>query len=880
MELSLLETKLYIPPLRPGLVTRPRLLARLQESLHYNFILVSAPAGFGKTTLVSEWVTHNQSNFQTAWVSLEKGENDPSLFWDYFITAVRKVKPSAGDISLKLLHSDQPVPIQNILATLLNDIASISSHLVLVLDDYHLIESRQIHDGISFFIEHLPPLVHLVIASRADPPLPLARFRGKAMMLELHTDDLRFSIEDTVRLFRELKISDLSEKDIMALNERTEGWAAGLKMAAISMEEQADIPDFIASFTGSQRYVMDYLLEEVLQAQNEEVREFMIKTSVLERLSGPLCNAVVARKNSQQILANLERDYLFIVPLDESRQWYRYEHLFADLLRSECETTYGTEQVTSLHLQASQWYEENKLPDEAINHALKARDWERAIRLISFVYEERRKRLEYDTLLNWLKSFPEEKLRENIQLYFFYAELLVLYSLVNEAEIALNYLESRSPDNTRLQGEIAFAQGMVHRHRGDTVKCIELLEKAFTLLPEEEVGIRSRVAVNLAQSHHRIVSIREAVKWVNIAVDLARQAGDISTVCLALNHAGNIAVYQGKLKRAVEFFVESEKLGSQIAWSINKGTLSMCYYLFNDLEAAAENAGLAIKEGELTAGIVSAGSGGGLSAGVAFRYLAWICLARGDLSGAEAAMEHLDRLVSQRPPDTFWYASYIAGRVTYAISRGNIDEAIRWGEQLPDVHSMIAFDRCVPAQLLLSQGKRTEAARLLKDLYDDFALSGNVICANKVRIYQALAEDDEEQAMEFLAEALVIAEPEGIIRDFVDEGKLLKPLLEKALSRQITPEFTKQLLEIIDREEQQRQALKQVPASSSSPGLLSERELEVIRLLADDVSNQHIAGQLCVNLSTVKTHVHHIIEKLEVKDRRQAVRRAKDLKLI
>jgi LuxR family maltose regulon positive regulatory protein len=299
------------------MVARPRLTEQLQAGLHYNLILISAPAGFGKTALLSDWARQNQPRIRTAWVSLDEGDNDPVRFWDYFIAALQKLQPACGEKSLKLLHSPQTLSTEPLLTALINDLAGIPGDFVVVLDDYHLIESQQIHNGITYLLEHMPMQIHLVIASRADPPLTLARFRGKEMMLEIRTDDLRFTLDEVIKLFNELTTPELSSEDIAALNERTEGWVVGLKMEALSIRGQKDIPGFIAAFTGSQRYVMDYLMEEVMQKQTLEIRNFLMKTSVLERLSGPLCDAVTERKDGRDILLNLERGHLFIVPLDE-----------------------------------------------------------------------------------------------------------------------------------------------------------------------------------------------------------------------------------------------------------------------------------------------------------------------------------------------------------------------------------------------------------------------------------------------------------------------------------------------------------------------------------------------------------------------------------
>ncbi len=862
MERSLLETKFSVPPPRPVLVSRSHLLEYLQEGLSHNLVLISAPAGFGKTTLLSDWAQHTH----TAWVSLDEGDNDPVRFWDYFIAALQTLQPGCGEKILPWLHSSEPPSTELILNVLINELSHLKSHLFIVLDDYHLIESQQIHDGITYFIEHLPPHIHLVIASRSDPPLPLARMRGKGMMLEIHTDDLRFTQDDTVNLLKALKTPVLSVEDITALNERTEGWITGLKMAALSMKKQKDIPGFIAAFTGSQRYIMDYLMEEVLQNQAAETRDFLMKTSVLQRLSGPLCDALTGREDGQITLLDLEREHLFIVPLDETRQWWRYQHLFVDLLRQQCETTYGAKHVVDLHKQASQWYEDNTLLDEAINHALAAWDWARAIRLISIVYEEHRKRGEFNTLLGWFNTIPQETLRKHLHLYGHYAVLFTAFGRMDMAEPVLDYLQSRTLDDIRLQGEVALAQGLVYRYRGETRRCIELLEKAFTMLPPDDITMRGAAAANIVHASQRIGHFQEAEKWAMVALDLTQQAGDIFLIYKILDQLGIIAGYQGNSKRAVEFYEKSSELAAQIAQAGSQSMLCMHYYILNNLEAAAENARLAIEQNRLDP--------------VALFYQAQICLVQGDTARADSAMESMDQVFRHPAIDSIWQAKYIAFRVTYAIRRDNLEEASFWGERLPELTKMMPLDWPVPARLLVEQGKKKEAARLLEELYNEFIQSGAFLMVRTVRIYQALAADDEEQALDFLAEALTGVEPEGIIRLFVDEARLLKPLLEKALVQKITPNFTRKLLDIIDKEERQRQIMKRTAASAPPPVLLSEREFEVLRLLADDVSNQRIAEQLCVNLSTVKTHVHHIIEKLEVKDRRQAVQRAKDLKLI
>ncbi|MBN2075498.1 MAG: hypothetical protein JW762_08105 [Dehalococcoidales bacterium] len=871
METPLLTTKLNVPPTRPHIVSRPRLLEKLEESLSFNLVLVSAPAGFGKSTLLSEWTRSSQPKVGTAWVSLDEGDNDPIRFWDYFITAMQTLQPGCGEKILLWLHSSQPPPTESMLTALINELSAVKGDFVIVLDDYHLITSQQIHAGITFFIDHSPARIHLMIASRSDPPLPLARFRGKNMMLELHTDDLRFTADETTSLMKVLKTPALTAKDIAALDERTEGWAVGLKMAALSMKGSKDITGFVADFTGSQRYIMDYLMEEVLRKQSQETREFLMKTSVLERLNDSLCSFITGRKDSQDILLNLERDHLFIVPLDEMRQWYRYEHLFADLLRHQCGSVYGMEQVAALHRQASQWYEENDFPDETIHHALEAKDWQLVIRLVDVYYEVPRKRGEYNTLVGWFHAIPQETLREHLRLYSHYASLLAATGQPEAAEVALTYLETATLDDTT-RGEVTFTRGIVFRHRGDQ-RCIELFENAFALLPPDEVAMRCRVAASIAHVRQRYNNFQEAEKWATIACELGQQAGDIVSVRMAMGQIGIVNSYQGKMKRAIEIYKKANELARQTAWlDQSYDMLCMNLYYLNDLEASAENARLAIE------GYEKSGENTGMI--TAFRFQAEICLARGDEVEADALMTKLDEASRHPSIDSTWYASYIAARVRYAIQRNNIEEASAWGEQLPDLAGIMLADRPITARLLLAQGKREPAARLLREMYEKVIQLGATIMVIRVRIYQALAADNKDQALEFLAEALTLAEPEGIIRFFVDEGKLLKPLLESVLLRNITPGFTKKLLDIIEDEKRQRQTRERASAPPAPQSILSERELEIVKLLADDVSNQFIADQLCVSLGTVKTHVHHIIQKLEVIDRRQAAQRAKELKLL
>ncbi len=868
MESSLLTTKLNIPPARPQMVPRSRLMERLQEGLNHNLVLVSAPAGFGKTTLLSEWSRHSISHIRTAWVSLDEGDNDPIRFWDYFVSALKTLQSTFGENTLNLLHSPQPPPIESLLTVLLNELAVIPFEFVLVLDDFHFITSQQIHDGIAYLVEHMAAQMHLIIATRADPPLPLPRFRGKGMMLEIRTDDLRFTLEDAVRLLKEMKTPELSTKDVAALNERTEGWAVGLKMAALSINGQKDIPGFIASFTGSQRYVMDYLMEEVLQKQAEETRNFLRKTSVLKRLTVPLCDAVTGRKDSDKTLLWLERAHLFIVPLDESRQWYRYEHLFVDILRHQLVAVSGEEEVSELHRRASQWFEDNHFPDEAIEHDLAAHDWERAMRLIYARCEELRKLGEWTTLLGWFQQIPDEELRKQYQLYSQYASALTVFNQVDAAEAALTYLENNIQDDAGLQGDVIFSLCNLARMRGDIQRAVELGEKALSILPPDNTVMRCRIIYTIGTIRYNSGLLHEAEAKLNEAIEIGRQAGDYTAVYSALACLGGIAHWRGQLHRAEKLLKNAIELAGQMPIvAASLVFLAKVFYELNDLEGAAEKARLSIEWSERL-GIAEAPL-------IAYYFLARVRLSQDDISGAEALMIKMDR-ASQHPTVSPPYrARHVASRAMFAVWQHDLKAVTDWCSKLSDYGNTLVIEyQHVPPRLLIAQGKKEEAANLLRGLYDKFIRVGADGLAINIRAYQALAAENEAAALEYISDALVKGEPESYIRTFVDEGRLLKPLLQKALSKGITPEYTSKLLTIIKAEERQRQK------TGGAAALLSKRELEILRLLVEEFSNKQITDRLNISLSTVKTHIHNILEKMNAGDRSQAVSRARELKLV
>jgi LuxR family transcriptional regulator, maltose regulon positive regulatory protein len=874
METSLLATKFFIPPLQPGLIARPHLMEQLNGVLNHRITLVSAPAGFGKTTAVIEWVNQNKSHIPLVWLSLDDDDNDPVRFWDYFITAVRQLVSNCGENALAILHSTQEHAIESILCSFINDLISISVEMVIILDDYHLIKTGQIHAGIIYLIEHLPTTIHLVIISRSDPPLPIARFRGKGMMLEINTNDLRFTVDDTAKLFKELRIIEITVTDIATLNERIEGWVVGLKMAAFSMRGQSDIPGFIAAFTGSQRFIMDYLMEEVLQVLKIEIRDFLIKTSILERLNGSLCDALTGQKDGHDMLRNIDREHLFIMPLDESRKWYRYEHLFADLLKHQLEKCYGFEQVINLHRQASGWYQNNNMIDEAISHALAAKDWDKAIYLISGICETQLERQEWKTLYDWLELIPKEELQITPRLYRAYADCLVYLNEFEKAHGILDSLEKTVYDNDLL-GEIALSKMIIATGRGNYRLTEQLGTKALKLLHIDNFSKRAEVSSFLGAINVTKYQLDKGYSLYTEANNIWRQIGNNQRAASSTNQLGFISSLRGRLREAVNMYRQSIELAGNSPFSgFPKLNLGAIYYEWNDLEQSLNNVNESIHISKMNGETRRIGT---------YYYKARILLLKNDISGAEAEIAQGDYIVNPklwRPPQAY----HIANRILFAITRDDIDTARKWGTRLTQYfkeNPEINYVQDVIARLMIACGNRNMATGLLKTLYNQAIQVGARGYAITIRVYQALATETSVDAVAYLSEALKWAKPEGYIRTFVDEGKLLLPLLREALSRGITPEYTTKLINIIEDESHRRRTLRvKSGIYISNPALLSDREMEVLRLIATGLPNKKITQKLMITQNTLKTHIRHIFEKLDTKDRIQAITRARELKLI
>src|SRR6266516_263146 len=604
MPTPILATKLYIPRLRPNVVIRPRLIERLNEGLYRKLTLISAPAGFGKSTLVSQWVEGIER--PAAWLSLDEGENDPARFLTYLVAAVQTIAATLGEGVLGVLQSPQPPPTEAILTALLNDITTIRDHFVLVLDDYHVLDAKAVDHALTYLVEHLPPHMHLVIATREDPQLPLARLRAGDQLTEVRVTDLRFTHSEAAGFLTQVMGLNLSAQDIAALETRTEGWIAGLQLAAISMQGQQDAAGFITSFTGSHHFVLDYLLEEVLGQQPERIQNFLLRTSILDRMTGPLCDAVLLDPSAsgQETLDYLERANLFIVPLDNERHCYRSHHLFADLLRQRLHQSIASSpadaqsQVNELHIRASVWYEDQGLEIEAFHHAVAANDVERAERLIEGKGIPLHFRGAVTAILDWLESLPATVLNARPSLWVRYASLLLVNGQTTAVEERLQAAETalqgtEPDDKTRnLVGQIAAARATLALTRYQVEPMLAQSRRALEYLHPNNLSSRTTAHWTLGFAYILQGDRAAARRALTSAIALSQASGDIFTTILATIGLGNVQETENQLSLAAETYRRVLQLAGhqplQIIYEAHLG-LARVLYEWNDLDEASQH---------------------------------------------------------------------------------------------------------------------------------------------------------------------------------------------------------------------------------------------------------------------------------------------------
>jgi LuxR family transcriptional regulator, maltose regulon positive regulatory protein len=874
---NLLATKLYIPPRRKNLVSRPRLIQTLHSAWQQDkkLILVSASAGYGKTTLVTEWLAaltqdpfSKGTGVQAAWLSLEKADNDPVRFLAYLIAALQQVEASIGENTRGMLQSPQPLPPDILLTSLVNEIACLPKSFILALDDYHVIESMVIHQMMDFLEEHLPPPMHLVMMTREDPALPLARLRARGQMAEIRQDDLRFTPPECADFLKRVMGLDLSAEDVMALERRTEGWITGLQLAALSMQGRADLPGFVEAFTGGSHYILDYLVEEVFEQQPADVQDFLLKTSILERLCGPLCDRVAERTGSQNLLERLEHANLFIVPLDQSLKWYRYHHLFAELLRQRLRIT-ETISEKELHRGASRWFAAEGYFPEAIQHALAAADWEMAARLISSSTENMLRSGELATLLGWINALPDEEICRLPQLCRDYGWALSLTAQLDAADTYLQRAEAAAQGDDALLGTILVAQAYNLRVRGDDERAIERARGALLLLPEADHLSRGLVALTLGLIQWNRGNLLEAERAFLEVDRAALQSRNHYARMSALTYLAMLQAVYGRLHRSAELCQELIELGGEsptVAPAyIERGAI---LYEWNDLAEAERTLQFGIELSRRSGNIIFLSEG--------LRTLAILQQMRGEPAAAQSTLQKSDQFLSERQVTPLTRMRNAACHVQLALAQNDLEAATYWAGLVTEPADSSQFYPhldLASSRLLLARGEKSQAAKKLKGLSALASQAGWGSGAVEVCALQALAAETSAEALHFLEEALQKAQPEGFMRTFLDKGEPLRVLLERL--RPQAGELKGYLLSILS-------AFGEAGGISSPPQLiepLSEREREVLRLMVEGMSNGEIADRLVIGIGTAKSHVHHILEKLGCSSRLQAVAKAREVGL-
>ena len=861
MQTSIVSTKIGIPRLRADIVERASLINRIKAGLNYPLTLVSAPAGYGKTTLLAALIHQSDSiGLKAAWLSLDGSDNDRVNFWTHFISALQTQNEHLGESSLQMLGVPQLVSIQPLLIDLINEISAgetLVQPYILILDDYHLIEEPAIHQDLTFLIEHLPWQLRLVISTRVDPPSP-ARMRARGQLSEFRAQDMRFTEEEIHTFFNGIMKLGLSSEEIRALDTRTEGWIAGLQMAAISMTKQKNLASFITTFTGTHRHIFDFLTEEVLNHQTAETRSFLLETSILGRLCGPLCDAVTGRHDAQATLDLLDNANLFIVPLDDEREWYRYHHLFSSMLNSRLKQLYP-ERVTDLQTKAASWYMQNGFIDEAISHAIASGDFELAVRFMEFASPMAIFNSEIGAMLNRFRMLPEDILCKHPCSCVFYASALARSGKMEAAENWLKKSEGKqilAP--TKVLAMIVQALIYISQQRDQTV--IEFLYQIInwndpqtgTLLP----GVPTQIIQCLKLYAIILLSQAQATQGH------LRQAGE---TCQEVLNQVKDSFTDTPVRSIVGFLHER---------------LAIVEYELNDLQGATQHITEAAR--------LSEGANNKELQACCSIIQALIHQARGETQEALNFAGEMER-TSFEGDISGRSISILPLRVRMWFAQGNI-RGVTQSLSLQESTCGV-FEPCASltfpqntldmssAYLNVAEGKYTEADASLEKLQTDAEKAGRNGNLIEILLLRALATRSRgkiAEAVDLLRRALVLAEPEGYVRIFIDLGPPMAGLLKEAASKVAFSDYIQKLLEEYEKKGHHTQALAYQPLIEP----LSSREIEILKLIATDLSNEEIAHKLFLTVGTIKAHAHNIYTKLGVTSRLQAINRARDLNLL
>jgi LuxR family transcriptional regulator, maltose regulon positive regulatory protein len=878
----LLKTKFHIPARRAGDLPRLRILDILQAGLSENrrLTLVSAPAGYGKTTLITDWIHSLPSDYRPAWLSLDEGDNETTRFLGYWISAFRRIDETLGRDVESMLGMAQILPPAAVMDTLINELVGLEIPIVMVLDDYHVITNPALHESLEYFIEHQPAHVHLVMTTREDPPLPLARMRTRRQMTEIRAHHLRFSTEEAGLFFNQSMRLNLEMESVNSLEKRTEGWAAGLQLAAMALQNLPNPQDFIQTFRGSHRYILDYLAEEVLRQQDEEIRNFLFQTAVLEKFCAPLCNAVTGGSNSQDVLAHLEQANLFIIPLDDERIWYRYHHLFADYLR----TGLSTSEQALLQVKASHWYEENDLVFEAVKYAFLSGNLEMAADVIERVIQKASAWTggEITTLVGWLDALPVQLLRSRPVLCLHASRAWFIAGRIELSEKYLDLVEQSLEEGSatglhsgKLLALAAERRAALAVLRGDLHVAIERAAYAQSQLPEEELYDRARARAMLGLAYGLSGDLEKASHLLIKVSDIAHTAGVSFMTLVTRCEAALLQMIQGRLnlagqtvRQAVELVGEKQLPSLGFAW----------YVL---AEIAWERDELSAAEQYLTDGMELSRQGV-LIDDLRYQLLSLARLKRsgGHLAPAMAAMEQAHSIV-----ETFGIPRLVilsgAHRARIQLANDLSDRANQWAQHYQELRNSHPveytreYEDLTLARVHMANGEYDRALEILSPLFEQAEAAGRIRTCIEATILLSLVAQARHKttlALNWLVKALTLAEPEGFLRLFLDEGTQVAQLLPRV--RHEAPRFVDRLIQAFLS---QAQAANQKTGNDRLIAPLSEQEIRVLKLIIAGESNQEIAEELVISVGTAKWHVHNILQKLGVNNRPQAIARAREL---
>jgi LuxR family maltose regulon positive regulatory protein len=875
-------TKLHLPQPKAALVARPRLLDRLRDCQHHKLTLISSAAGSGKSTLLSQWA--RQAEIKVAWLSLDANDNSPLRFLTYFIYALQTIQRDIGGLALELLNAPQHPDIMPLMAGLVNEINTIDHMFVLVFDDYHLIEDKSIHETVSLLLHHLPRQMRLIVAARSDPPLPLAWLRSQGELLEVRSTELRFDPEESALFLNGLMQLDLWSEDVARLIELTEGWVTGLQLAALAVQGRVDKQQLIEQFTGNHRYIFDYLGDEVFDRQPKPVQNFLLRTAVLDRLNSDLCQAVVGEPEAQQMLLYLEKSNLFIIPLDDQQYWFRYHHLFADFLVRRQRQQLPADQIEALHRRAAAWYEGAGLIEEALQHLLVIKNYERMAQILEQYVSRIWTHGQMPTLRKWLKALPEQWVYSSPRLALSLVSTLIDTQYLDEAERYLRQAEATlniaEQQGTDLYHEAVALRCAIAYFRHDAPTALSLVNYLEQNLPEKNLHLRTFFALNLGSIYAWSGQIDKATTFLREAIRSGQVGENIYLAFLSSGQLGILQMEWGQLYQAHETFQQALGLFKQplpiTGWIYIY--LAGLLYEWNDLDAAAAHLATSIELYRLREKLSTLVE--------AYLLLARLKQSQNEPEAVAGAIEEAITLAQAHPAPAL-LERVLAIQAELALSRGQLDLAEQWSETQNTAPGEIQQRPYEVGRTLitlsLAQGRPVQALALLEPLLVAAKAEQQISRMIQLMLRQALALQQQEQtgaALTSLAEALRLARPGGYIRTFVDAGPTLAALLRLLL------EPNRQVTDLGDRlRGYGRKLLAAFPLEDTEPSqspasLLTLREIEVLKLIAAGLTNQQIASELIIARGTVKKHIDNLYAKLEAHNRTQAVARARLLKLL